>query len=64
MDKLNLMQEMELGSNASPIIIAQKAENVEDVASGADAAALRTTVNAILASLREAGIMDGTEPTT
>jgi hypothetical protein len=35
----------------------EQAEAVADAASGADAAALRTTLNSLLASLRAAGIL-------
>ena len=65
--RLGRMQEMELGSNASSMkteldtYIAGDvgvAANVADVEQGADAAALRTSINAILKALQDAGLME------
>ena len=64
--RLGRMQEMDLGSNASSMkteldtYIAGDvgvAANVADVEQGADAAALRTSINAILKALQDAGLM-------
>ena len=69
--RLNMMQEIDLGSNASGMkdqldaYIAGdvgKAAYVADVEQGADAAALRTSVNAIIKALQDAGLMEKTAP--